>query len=228
MTLSFDDGFVKSSLKVAQVYERFGLSACFNVVATGGEPDFCPPHESLVGMGDWGLWNELVARGHEVMPHGLRHEDFKYLAFAQAREMTLRCLDMFEEKLSGFDRGAAVYNVPFNRHAPEMEAWLPEVVRAFRTGGGVINPLPTAETVRLSCESFGPEDASEDLDRWISLFLTRPEGWLIYNTHGVDGEGWGPIGSVYLERLLERLVAIPTVRVMPAGRALPPRRKESR
>ena len=34
VTLSFDDGFRASSLKTAEIYERYGLSACINVIAT--------------------------------------------------------------------------------------------------------------------------------------------------------------------------------------------------
>ena len=40
------------------------------------------------------------------------------------------------------------------------------------------------------------------------------------NTHGLDDEGWGPIRSSYLQRLLERLLALETVEILPAGRAL--------
>lgn len=30
-------------------------------------------------------------------------------------------------------------------------------------------------------------------------------GWLIYNAHGLDDEGWGPMSSVFLDELLDRL-----------------------
>ena len=33
-------------------------------------------------------------------------------------------------------------------------------------------------------------------------------------------EGWGPIRATYLEGLLERLLAIDTVEILPAGRVL--------
>jgi hypothetical protein len=33
ISLSFDDGFERSNLKIAAIYEKFGLSACFNVLA---------------------------------------------------------------------------------------------------------------------------------------------------------------------------------------------------
>ena len=35
VTLSFDDGFLKSDLKIAEIYEQHGVSACFNVIAAG-------------------------------------------------------------------------------------------------------------------------------------------------------------------------------------------------
>ena len=49
---------------------------------------------------------------------------------------------------------------------------------------------------------------------------SQQSGWLVYNTHGLDDEGWGPIGSDYLDKLLERLLNIKTVEIIPAGKAL--------
>ena len=42
----------------------------------------------------------------------------------------------------------------------------------------------------------------------------------MFNTHGLDEEGWGPIRASYVEGLLERLLAMETVEILPAGRAL--------
>ena len=220
VTLSFDDGFARSCPAIAAIYERHGLRACFNVLATGHLPDFVSTDRHLRGLGDFGLWNELAARGHEVMPHGWRHANKTKLPFEEAKELTLRCLDVFERDLRGFTRDRAVYSFPFNASTPELEAWLPTVVRAFRTAGSAINPLPKPGIARLTCAAFGPGNCEQDLDRWLGLLLSAPEGWLIYNTHGLDGEGWGPIGSDYLDRLLGRLREIPSVRVLPAGVAL--------
>ena len=33
ISLSFDDGFERSNQQVAAIYEKFGLSACFNLLA---------------------------------------------------------------------------------------------------------------------------------------------------------------------------------------------------
>jgi len=50
--------------------------------------------------------------------------------------------------------------------------------------------------------------------------LARESGWLIFNTHGLDEEGLGPIRASYLEAFLERLLTLDTVEILPAGRAL--------
>lgn len=222
ITLSFDDGFLKSSQATAQIFERYGLCACFNVLATGHRPDFVAPDRSQTGVpkGDFALWNELQARGHEIMPHGFRHADKSALPFDEAQRLIEACLAVFAETLDGFQAREAVFNFPYNRSTPELEAWLPTVVRAFRTGGGGLNPLPHPGQIKLTTTGFGPQNCEAHLDAQIADLLARPSGWLIYNTHGLDDEGWGPIGSDYLDRLLERLAAIETVRVLPAGAAL--------
>jgi len=219
VTLSFDDGFRRSNLKIAELYERFGLRACMNVLAA---PEALVPEQHQYGTdrGDFALWNELQARGHEIMPHGLKHANKRDLPFDQARDLILRCLEIFAEKLEGFEARRAVFNFPYNASTPQLEAWLPTVVRAFRTSGGGINPLPTARTTKITTTGFGPENCEEHLDREIEALLRRPEGWLVYNTHGLDDEGWGPIRASYLERLLGRLTQIQGVRVLPAGAAL--------
>lgn len=63
-----------------------------------------------------------------------------------------------------------------------------------------------------NCEPF--------LDRQIEQLLARESGWLVYTAHGLEDEGWGPMRASYLDRLLARLVSIPSVEILPAGRAL--------
>lgn len=70
VTLSFDDGFKKSSIKTAEIYEKYKLSACINVVASAHMTGFRPPDYPEVHRAAFGLWNDLAARGHEIMPHG--------------------------------------------------------------------------------------------------------------------------------------------------------------
>src|SRR5215510_13483390 len=144
ITLSFDDGFKKSFLRTAEIYEKFGLSACFNIVAAAHLPgtvvvdDYMPREQ----FGDFGVWNELQDRGHEVMIHGYQHAHKARLSFEKGKELILKSLDLFSKELRGFDTKRAVFNFPYNESTPELEEWLPSVVMAFRAKGGVLNPIP--------------------------------------------------------------------------------------
>lgn len=222
VTLSFDDGFKKSFLRTAEIYEKYKLSACLNVIATAHEETFQPPGEYIAGSprGDFTLWNELQQRGHEIMPHTYRHANLRQVPFDEATDLITRCLEVFGERLKGFDPKKAVYNFAYNASTPELEEWLTGRVRAFRTGGEAINRWPRPGQMKLTCTGFGPGNCEHAIDREIETLLTRRTGWLIFNTHGLDEEGWGPIRATYLDRLLDRLTAIDSVDVLPAGKAL--------
>jgi peptidoglycan/xylan/chitin deacetylase (PgdA/CDA1 family) len=221
ITLSFDDGFKKSSLRTAEIYEKYNLSACINVIATAHLPDFVLPNEyHRWPVGDFGLWNELASRGHEIMPHGYKHANKKEMPLAQAQDLIRRCLDYFSKELKGFEPKKAVFNFPFNASTPELEQWLPSEVMAFRTGGPGVNPLPHRGQSRLTCSGFGPQNTDAHLIGEIDRWLAQPSGWFIYNTHGLDDEGYGPLSASVLDRLLGRLVATPHVEIVPAARAL--------
>lgn len=222
ITLSFDDGFRNSSIQTAKIFEKYNVSSCINVIATAHLPMFELPsayHDWPVG--DFGLWNELKERGHEIMPHGYRHANLKEMPLPQAQDLILRCLDIFSKELKGFDPKEAIFNFPFNASSPEVEHWLATQVKAFRTGGPPINPLPHQGQTKLTCTSYGPDNIDAHLTNEVEKLLAQPSGWLVYNTHGLDEEGWGPLTSTFLDELLGRLVAIESVTIVPAGRALP-------
>lgn len=221
ITLSFDDGFRKSSLLTASIFEKYKLSACINIVATGHLPDFKSPDEyQVTEKGDFVLWNELKLRGHEIMPHGYKHVRKTSIPLQEAKDLILSCLDYFSKNLKGFKAAEAIFNMPYNSSSPELEAWLGTQVLALRAGGASINTMPHKGQKKLTCGAFGPGNCEAHLDGQIKMLLDLPEGWLIYNLHGLDGEGYGPISAGYLDRLLARLIAIDSVSVLPAGKAL--------
>ncbi|MGW8179161.1 MAG: polysaccharide deacetylase family protein [bacterium] len=224
VSLSFDDGFKKSFLRTAEIYESFGLSACFNVIASAHIPGNRVRDDYMKQelFGDFALWNELQDRGHEIMPHGYQHAHLANLPLDKAKNLILRSLDLFSKELRGFEPMKCVFNFPYNQSSPELEEWLPSVVMAFRAHGknGILNAVPGPSTVKISTGGWGPENAEKHVDETLEKLLARPSGWMVYNLHGLDEEGWGPIGSEYLERLLARLRMIDSVRVVPTARAL--------
>jgi len=130
---------------------------------------------------------------------------------------------VFAAELEGFDASESSFAFPYNQSSPELEGWLSRRVRAFRTGGDPVMPLPRRGEQRVTCVSFGPERCGAHLVQTIESFVAGPSGWLCYNLHGLDDEGWGPVGGDTLDRLLERLVER-GVRVLPITAALEPNR----
>jgi peptidoglycan/xylan/chitin deacetylase (PgdA/CDA1 family) len=221
ITLSFDDGFEKSSIRTAEIYEKYGLSACINVIASKHlmQGELTDEYHTWPA-GDFKLWNDLKKRGHEIMPHSYRHANLTELPLGEAKNLIIKCMDMFREELEGFVEGESIYNFAYNASNKAIEEWLEPRVRAFRTGGGAVNPFPFEGMKRLTCTSYGPDNIDNHLEETINQFLEGPSGWLIYNTHGLDEEGWGPMSSVYLDELLDRLTRLDAVAVLPVVPAL--------
>ena len=221
ISLSFDDGFRKSSVRTAEIYEKYKLSACINVIASAHKKQFELPSEyHSWEVGNFELWNELQSRGHEIMPHTYRHANLTQMPLDEAEQLILKCLDVFSDELNDFKPEESIFNFAFNASNAGLEDLLKPMVRAVRTGGPAVNQLPYKDQFRLTCTSKGPENIDEHLEQTISNFLKLPSGWLIYNTHGLDDEGWGPLSSSYLDELLSRLVEMDHVAVLPVGKTL--------
>ena len=56
--------------------------------------------------------------------------------------------------------------------------------------------------------------------KYINDFLNSSGGWLVLNLHGLDSEGWGPISSKYLDKLLLRLLKIHYLSIKTMGEIL--------
>ena len=221
VSLSFDDGFRKSSIRTAEIYEKYKLSACLNVIASAHKKAFELPNEYHAwSVGDFELWNDLQSRGHEIMPHSYRHANLTEMPIGEAEQLIQLCFDVFSKELNDFKAEECIFNFPFNASNTEVEDLLKPMVRAVRTGGPAVNQLPLNDQFRLTCTTSGPENIDAHLEQTISKLLELPSGWLIYNTHGLDDEGWGPLSSSYLDELLSKLVQLDHVAVLPVGKAL--------
>lgn len=221
LTLSFDDGFAKSFRIAADIAEEFGVKANLNIIASGCEPGFKPADEyHNAPVGGWDLWNELAARGHEIGMHSWDHQNHAREPLEIVLQKIDRCREAFERNLKGFDRREAVYYFPYNASTPAVEAYLSSQVRAYRTGGSGFNAPPSPGSRRLHCTAFGPGNCEAHLDGCVEQWLASAGGWLIYNTHGYDAEGWGPITPAYNRRLYARLAKMPHVAIVTPRDAL--------
>ncbi len=229
LTLSFDDGFKKSFYKTAEIFNEYGLSACLNIIATGQlksfntEPVWIP--QKL--LGDFNDWNKLKGKGHEVMLHTWDHKNLTEMPVGEAKENLDKCFDFFSKNLDSYNASKSVYNFAYNASTPELDAYALQTVRAVRTGGwlvlkdGKYNTLTIpAKPCTLGCWGCGPDNCDAYIEGEIMEFLATSGGWLILNVHGLDGEGWGPLSTNYLDGLLKRLIKVKSLDILPTGMVL--------
>ena len=210
VTLSFDDGFRRSSLRTAEIFEAHGLRATINVVAAWSQ--------GTDTFGTWDDWNHLQARGHEIGVHTWDHTNLAEVPLADARSHIDKCLRDFDEHLDGFEAQKAVYNFAYNASTPEVETYVLERCRALRTGGD--DPVNSLGARRITCWSDGPGNCDAFLTRLVDRFLVSSGGWLVFNAHGLDDEGWGPLSNACLDRLLAELTRQENVAVLTTAAAL--------
>ena len=229
LTFSFDDGFKKSFYRAAEIHEEYGLSACFNVIATGHFKSFRAIDDWILPelLGDFNDWNKLKAKGHELMPHTWEHLNLTKVPLQKAKDNIDKCLEYFEENLDDFKVKEAVFNYAFLASTPEIEKYTLTKVAASRTGAWLclddtrVNEVPSAHSaIQLGAWANGPGYCDDFLDREIETFLKGKGGWLILNLHGFDNEGWGPVRTSYFDKLLKRLVKVEYLDILPTGMAL--------
>lgn len=225
ITFSFDDGFKKSFHSIANIHESHGLKACLNVIAMGHEKGYVKDKFIISSpLGDFDDWNMLKSRGHEIMPHSWDHQKLTDLPVQEAIENIDKCFDYFTYNLDKYKPKEAIYNFAYNASNQALDDHTLIHARALRTGGWLVlkdtkyNPIRNiGKRVRLGCWSFGPELCDDKVEQEVNTFLSGPGGWLILNLHGLDSEGWGPISTGYLDRLLFRLVKIKHLDILPTG-----------
>ncbi len=222
ITLSFDDGFKKSFYKVANLYEEHGLSACFNVIASGHFPDFQQVDDWILPelLGNFDDWNTLTSRGHEVMPHSWKHLNLARQPLDEAKEWIVKCLDYFSANLDGYSNEKAVFNFPFNSSTPALEEFTLSQVLAIRSRELAPTAPGSSHLFRKGCRTFGPNNIDNWVKKQVNQFLKSDGGWLILNVHGLDHEGWGPMSTSFLRKLLKRLVKMETLEILPTGYVL--------
>lgn len=221
LTFSFDDGFKKSFYKIADIFEANGLSACFNVIASGHLPTFKRVDDWILPelLGNFDDWNTLKSRGHEIMPHSWKHLNLAQQPLNEGKELITKCLDYFESNLEGYKNSEAVFNFPFNSSTPELEEFTLNKVLAVRSSGeSAIQGLPkNADSYITACITFGPNNIDAQVEKYVNMFLESSGGWMILNTHGLDNEGWGPMSEKYLAILISRLNNIEKLEILPTG-----------
>jgi peptidoglycan/xylan/chitin deacetylase (PgdA/CDA1 family) len=197
--LIFDDGFARSTLATAEIFEQYQLPAVFAVLADASS--FVP------GCGDWAMWNQLQRRGHIIQPHGQTHAKLTDLPPPQALDLVRRCLDSFQENLDGFDVNNALYAFTYNTPTPQAIEWLLPRVRAVRIGGDPLLSDADLKSRIWQSQTDGPHDPYPNCSNYLERAARERPAALFYCLHGLDGEYWGATSTDNLRRILDRITS---------------------
>ncbi|MEM7379681.1 MAG: polysaccharide deacetylase family protein [Bacteroidota bacterium] len=218
VSLIFDDGFEKSCLRIAEIFENKRLSASFAVLVDSS--DIYPG----TPKGDFTLWNTLQERGHIIQPHGYDHTDLTKVPFETAKKKIDACLHHFSLSLSGFEASQTIYHLTYNKSTPEVDAYLLSQVRAIRSTGEKGEPGTGMNTDKqlsrkiYDCAWHGPDPCDEHLLETLKKGEKEEPQVLMYMLHGLEDEGWGPILPATLEQALNYINESPVLEYVDAGR----------
>jgi peptidoglycan/xylan/chitin deacetylase (PgdA/CDA1 family) len=193
----FDDGFAKSTLATAKIFDEFRYKAVFAVLAD--------PSNFVPGCGDWAMWNDLQSAGHIIQPHGQTHAKLTDLSPDAAIDLVRHCLDSFAAYLNNFDAKRALYAFTYNTPTREAIDYLLARVRAVRIGGDPhLSDADLASRIWRS-QTDGPHDPYNDFIAQLNQARRKRPAALFYCLHGLDGEYWGATTGDHLRRVLEIL-----------------------
>jgi peptidoglycan/xylan/chitin deacetylase (PgdA/CDA1 family) len=201
--LVFDDGFAKSSIDTARIFEQYKLPALFAVLSDPS--DFAPRFVK----GDFHLWNDLQSAGHKIHPHGHTHANMPSLPYADATKQIDLCLSTFQEKLNNFDPKKVIYHFTYNLGTPALNEYLlPKVAISRNAGTGFLTNEDLSTRV-WRATSYGPEDPYNFVRSQLDVAKQFQAPAFFMALHGLDGEAWGATSSDNLKRLLDRITTDP-------------------
>ncbi|MEI7932304.1 MAG: polysaccharide deacetylase family protein [Alphaproteobacteria bacterium] len=220
VSITFDDGLVEGARKAVSVMGRHAMPASFYVVTGWVEPVRAPVRDAAnLGRshGTWDFWRDLAAAGHEVGSHTVSH--FK-AGGPKAALQPWRVASELRQSKADLQREIPqddfTISMPWNAASPVSDLFVRRTYSACRLGGGDIayNRLDAFNPYALASWAPGPRHAWED---HVAAIEAIPDGgWLIFGYHSLDGEGWEPITSEFLDQLCgylaDREIEVATVR----------------
>ena len=216
VSITFDDGFRGAAETAMPILDRHGLAATFYVVTGWVEPMRAPvsdPFNAHRSHGDWAFWQEVVTHGHEVGSHGFSHVNAtgrkaRLLPWMVPQEIARSAADLRRHlPASGF-----TMSMPWNMTTRASETHVRRLFSACRLGGSQVeyNLIDDLHPFALRSWAPGPQHGWDAYARAID---DLPDGgWLIFQFHSFDDEGWEPISPRLFDQLC-RLLADCSVKV---------------
>jgi peptidoglycan/xylan/chitin deacetylase (PgdA/CDA1 family) len=181
---TFDDGYASSD-KIASIFENRGFRATFYIVPT-----------TVEGTTGWDFWKALHNKGHEVGNHSMTHTiDMSDPTLSdQALNTEINgAQQLIEQKL-----GVRPLTFAFPWHQYTSKAFSIANQNHFSVRQKEIGESNYAF-------AFFDQDHAATLADALAIAnnqltdMVNSGGWLVAGGHGVDGDGWSPVTSQFLQ-----------------------------
>ena len=204
VSFCFDDGYAASCEAIATLFEERELKANFCVLTDPSHAE--DPCIRSGKIGDFGLWRDLAARGHEIMPHGHRHVHLGQVSDQIARDEIASSLDQFLDGMADEAPEAIIYHCAYNHLPYDLRTFMAErfvAVRATKANVGRNRLAWSRDDLVFDAAFPMPPDLEAGAKALISDLIGGPPSWQVLCFHGLEPEGWGPIAPSSLAALLD-------------------------
>jgi peptidoglycan/xylan/chitin deacetylase (PgdA/CDA1 family) len=185
---TFDDGYA-SSFKIAAIFEKLGLRVSFYI------------NPGNVLSDKWPNWKELAKKGHEIGNHSMTHADFLDPALTDAQmDVEVNGAQRLIEQKIGIR--PLVFAFPWHGYNERSLKVVMQHHFAIR------DPDVGDDTYKLaffdqahsvaSTEALALAETLSNVNAQLSDAVALG-GWFVAAGHGVDGDGWSPVTSQFLE-----------------------------
>ena len=224
VSLTFDDGFRRASEVAAEILGERGLGATFYIVTGWVSPVRAAVRDPLnrgCDHGDWAHWRSVRDAGHEVGSHTFSHFNvtgkmarlFPWLVGDELRKAR-------DDLAREVPQPLRTISMTWNQSSRRSDRIVRTLYDGCRLGDTSIqyNDLRALDPYRLA--SWAPR-ASVTLEAYEKAVADLPDGgWLIFQFHSFDGEGWEPLSRDTFRALCEIVEQHRDVKVAPVAQVL--------
>lgn len=196
-SFTFDDALIDSAYKIDKLI--YPYKATFYIVTGWLKPNPIKIEDIYnigVDHGDIKQWQELSSLGHEIGSHTVSH-------------VKVNSLNMEKEYFDSLSFIKKFHKPPYSLAMPYcLKPITPLSYDSIRLGQGKKNYNSLKKINFSQLNSFDPVENRLSVKEAFKIIDHLPaSAWLIFRAHGLDGEGYCPWQSEYLEAIYKFLLS---------------------
>ncbi|KRB84839.1 polysaccharide deacetylase family protein [Noviherbaspirillum sp. Root189] len=182
---TFDDGYATSTA-IGSIFEKAGLRATFYIIP------------GVIPADGWSMWQALRDKGHEIGNHSMTHPDFVNTVMSDQQLDTEinGAQRLIEQKLGIRPQTFAFPYHLYTDRALKVAQQNHVAVRKMNLGdpGYQFAFFDTDHGTDLAGTLV---TVNRQLDE-----VVKAGGWFVAGGHGIDGDGWSPVTTEFLQKHL--------------------------